>query len=127
VVGRGEAGCGTDCAIDIGRNAAVAADHVVVVVADPCLEARWRPGRLDTPDQANVNQDAQHVVHGLERNGAHLGPDGLSDGIGCHVGLARDRSQDGQSLARDPVAALTKKVSRVAKHRLDPSGSGAIQ
>src|SRR6185437_16083691 len=44
LVDRGEAGCGTDRAVDVGRAAADAADHVVVIVADPGLEAGRRPG-----------------------------------------------------------------------------------
>jgi hypothetical protein len=93
---------------------------VVVIVADPGLEARGRPGGLDTPDEAHIDQDAEHVVHRLDRDGAHLRPDGLGHGIGRHVGLTRNRSQDGQALARDSVAALTKQVGRVGGHVPDP-------
>jgi hypothetical protein len=40
VVDGSEAGRGADGAVDVGHEAAEATDHVVVVVADPSLEAR---------------------------------------------------------------------------------------
>jgi hypothetical protein len=36
------------------------------------------------------------------------------------MGLARNRSQNRQALARDSVAVLMKEVGRVRKHLLDP-------
>ena len=45
---------------------------------------------------------------------------GLGHGIGCHMGLTRNRPQDGQALARDSVAALTKEIGRIGRHILDP-------
>src|SRR6516164_2131123 len=72
VVDRREAGRGADRAVDVGRAAAAAADHMMMIVADPGLEARRGPGGLDTPDQARVDQDAEHVVHRLERDRAQL-------------------------------------------------------
>ena len=89
---------------------------MVVVVADPILEASRRPGGLNAPDEAFGDQDAEGVVHRLERDGADLGPDGLGHAVGRDVGLTRDRPQDSQSLGRDLNTALPKEVSRVGGH-----------
>jgi hypothetical protein len=67
---------------------------MMVVVAHPILEASRRAGGLNAPDQPLCDQDAERVVHRLERDGADLGPHGLAYGIGCDVGLTRDGPQD---------------------------------
>jgi hypothetical protein len=94
---------------------------MVMVVADPILEPGWRSGGLNAPDEALDNQDAEGVVHRLERDGPDLAPDNLGHAIGRDVGLARYRPQDRQSLGRDLNAALTEKVCGIAGHaeRLD--------
>ena len=89
---------------------------MVVVVADPILEASRRPGGLNAPDEAFGDQNPEGVVHRLERDGADLGADDLGHGVGCDVGLTRYRAQNGQSLGRDLNAALTKENSRVPDH-----------
>lgn len=61
-------------AIDIDHPTTGTADQMVVVVINPILEEGRRPGRLDPPDEADVNQDRQRVVHRLARNGADLTP-----------------------------------------------------
>jgi len=83
---------------------------MVVVVADPILEASWRPGRLNAPDQAFGDQDGEGIVHRLERDGADLGPDDLGHAVGGDVGLTRYRPQDGQSLGGYLDTALSKEV-----------------
>ena len=89
---------------------------MVVVVADPILEARRRSGGLDAPEQAFGDQDAEGVVHRLERDGTDFGPDGVGHGVGGDVGLAGNRAQDCQSLRSHLNAALPKEVSRVGGH-----------
>jgi hypothetical protein len=89
---------------------------MVVVVADPSLESGRRPGGLNAPDEAGGDQDAQGVVHRLERDGTDLGPGDLSYAVGCAMGPAGYGPQDGQSLGRDLNATLTKEVSRVDSH-----------
>jgi hypothetical protein len=89
---------------------------MVVVVADPILEASRRPGGLNATDEAFGDQDAEGVVHRLERDGADLGPDDLGHAISRDVGLTRHRPQDSQSLGRDLDTALPKEVSRVSVH-----------
>jgi hypothetical protein len=89
---------------------------MVVVVADAILEACGRPGGLDAPEEVFGHQDAEGVVHRLERDGPDLGPDDLSHAVGCDVRLTRHSPQDSQSLGRDLNAALPKEVSRVSSH-----------
>jgi len=60
---------------------------MVMVVADSVLESRGRSGGLNAPDQMLGDQDAERVVHRLERDGADLGPHGFGDRIGRDVGL----------------------------------------
>jgi len=43
------------------------------------------------------------------------------------MGLSRNRTQHGQSLAGDSVTALTKEVSRVGEHVLNLSKTGTDQ
>jgi hypothetical protein len=89
---------------------------MVVVVADPILESGRRSGGPNAPDQALGDQNAEGVVHRLERDGTDLGPDDLGHGVGRDVGLTRYRPQDSQSLGRHLDAALPKEVGRVGGH-----------
>lgn len=89
---------------------------MMVVVANPILEARRGPGGLNAPDEAFGDQEAEGVLHGLERNGPDLGPDELRHAVGADVGLPSDRPQDGQALGRDLNATLTKEVCRLGGH-----------
>ena len=89
---------------------------MVVVVADPILEAGGRSGRLYAPDQPLGDQDAEGVVDRLERDRPDLGPHGLGHRVGGDVRPTRDRPQDGQSLGRNLNTVLSKKVSRVGGH-----------
>ena len=107
---------GADRAVDVDHAAADSTDQMVVVVADAILEARRRPGGLNAPDQALGDQQAQGVVHRLQRDGADLGPDDLGHGVGRDVRLTRDRPQDRQSLGRDLDAAFTKESCRIGRH-----------
>jgi len=92
---------------------------VMVVVADPILEASRRPGGLNAPDQAFGDQDAERVVHRLERDGADLSSDDVGHGVGCDMGLARDRPQDSQTLGCDLNAALAQEVCGVGHVQTD--------
>ena len=86
---------------------------MVMVVADAILEASRRSGGLNAPDEAFGDQEAESVVHRLERDGADLGPDDLGHAVGGDVRLPRDRPQDRQSLGRDLNPVLTKEVGRI--------------
>ena len=90
-----------------------------MVVADPVLVARRRPGGLDAPEEALVGEDAERVVDGLARDGADLGPHDLVDVVGGAVRPVGHRPQHGQPLGRDLQAVL-------AEERIDvDGGSGA--
>ena len=116
VVGRREARSGADGAVHVDHAAADATDQMMVVVADPILEAGRRAGGLDAADQAFGDQEAQRVVHRLERDGADLGPDDLGHAIGGDVGLAADRAEDRQTLGRDLNAARAKERRLIRSH-----------
>jgi hypothetical protein len=117
-VDRRETRGGADCAVDIDETAADSTDQMMMVVADAILEAGRRAGRLNAPDQAFGDQDAEGVVHRLQRDGADFSPDDLGHAVGRDVGLARDRLKDGQSLRRHLDTALPKEVGRVSGHGL---------
>ena len=89
---------------------------MVVVVADPILEASRRSRRLNSSDESRSGQQAEGVVDQLQRDGADLGPHGLGDTISGDVGLASDRAQNSQALRRNLNAVLTKKDSLIDGH-----------
>jgi hypothetical protein len=71
VVRRGQAGCLTDRAVNVGYYTARAAHDVMVVVPDPALEPRLPAGRLDAPNEPCRGQRVQSVIDGLEGHVAH--------------------------------------------------------
>lgn len=89
---------------------------MVMVVADPILEARRGPGWLNAPDEALGDQEAESVVDRLERNRPDFGPNELGHAIGRDVGLPGHGSQDRQALGRDLNASLTKEFRRLGGH-----------
>jgi hypothetical protein len=89
---------------------------MVVVVTDAILEAGRRPSRLNAPDEALGDQDAEGVVHRLERDGPDLRPGDLGHLVSRDVRAACDCPQDSQSLGRDLDAVLPEEVSRVGGH-----------
>jgi hypothetical protein len=90
---------------------------MVVVVADPRLEAGGRPGGLNAPDETLGDEQAQGIVNGLERDGPDLGPDGIGDLVGRDVGLPRNGPQNGQPLGGDLNAVLPKEIAGVGRHQ----------
>jgi hypothetical protein len=89
---------------------------MMVVVPDPILEASRRPGGLNAPDETLGNQDAERVVHRLERDDTDFDPDDLGHAVGRDVRPTRDRPQYGQPLGRELNTALAKQISRVSGH-----------
>jgi hypothetical protein len=89
---------------------------MVVVVADSILEASRRSGRLNAAQEAFAHQDAQRVIHRLERDGPDLTPYDLGNAVSRDVGLTRNGPHDGQTLRGHLNAALAKEVCRVAGH-----------
>src|SRR5580693_9880231 len=78
VVGRGQAGCLADRAVDVGDRTARPADDVVVVVPDAPLEPGRAAGRLDAADKTGRGERVQRLVHGLQGDV----PDPLADAGG---------------------------------------------
>lgn len=88
---------------------------MVVVVADTIFEAGRRTGRLDAPEDPFGDQQAERVVHRLQRDRADLGPDGLGNRVGGDVRLPRDGPQDSQPLGCDLNTELAKEIG-VIRH-----------
>jgi hypothetical protein len=89
---------------------------VVVIVADPILEASRRSSGLNAPDQSFGNEEDQGVVYRLQGDGTDLGPDDLGHGVGRDVGLTRDRPQDRQPLGGDLNTPFTQEGRRIGSH-----------
>ena len=89
---------------------------MVVVVADPILESRRCPGWLNAAEESFNNQDAERVVHRLERDGTDLGPNGIGHAVSCDVRPTRDGPQYSQPLSRYLNTVLPQEVCRVTHH-----------
>src|SRR5207244_3764600 len=68
VVNGGETGRVADRAVDVDQLAAVAANQMVMVVADPVFETSRRARRLDATDEPLGAEETQRVVDGLKRD-----------------------------------------------------------
>jgi hypothetical protein len=69
-------------AVDVDGPAACAADEMVMVVADPGLEARRVPGRLQAADKPGGGKRAEDVVDGLNGHAAQPRQRRLPDLLG---------------------------------------------
>jgi hypothetical protein len=116
VVRRRQAGSRAHRAVDVDHTAADPTDQMVVVVPDPGFEASRRTGWLNTPDDPFNDQDAEGVVHRLERDRTDLRPDGLGYAIRGDMRLTRDRPQHSQPLGRNLKAVSTKELRGVSHH-----------
>jgi len=85
----------TDRAIDIGECAAQTAHGVMVVIPDSGLESGGGAGGFDAAQDPSLHQGGERVVDPLPRNRAQPGTDRVDYGIGCGVGLVRDRFEYG--------------------------------
>lgn len=116
VVGGRQTGRGTDRARDVHDAAADSTDQMVVVVADPVLEARRGPGGLNAPEKPFAHKDPEGVVDRLQRDGPYLGPDDVGDFVGREVRPTGECTQHGEPLRGDLDAALTKQIRLVGGH-----------
>jgi hypothetical protein len=107
---------GSDRAVNVNQTAAVSTNQMVVVVAHPILETSRGSGGLNATDKARADQNAQRVVHRLERDGPDLCPDSVANRVGGDVWLTRNRPQNGQSLRGYLNTVLPKELSRVDGH-----------
>jgi hypothetical protein len=92
---------------------------MVVVVADPVLVARRRPGGLDAPKDALVGEGGKGVVDRLPGDGPERDPHDGVDVVRGPVRLIRDRPQDRKTLSGQPKAVPAQK--RIVINR-DDSG-----
>jgi hypothetical protein len=99
-VRRRQAGSKAHRAVDVDHTAADPTDQMVVVVPDAGLEASRRAGRLNAPDDAFTDQDAECVVHRLERDRPDLRPHSLGYAIRGDMRLTRHHPQHSQPLGR---------------------------
>jgi hypothetical protein len=109
IVGRSEARGRAGGALDVDDTPTVAADQMVVVIADAILESSRRACRLDPPEEPSIYQNTERVVYRLERDGSNLVPDDVRYFVSRHVRAARYRPQHSQTLSGNLNAALTKK------------------
>jgi hypothetical protein len=89
---------------------------MVVVVADPAFEERRRSSRLNAPDDAFRDQDAERVIDRLQGDCTDAGPDDLGHAVGRDVGISGDRTQNGQPLGGDLNTPLAEEIGGVGGH-----------
>jgi len=100
VVGRGQARCLADRAVNVGDRTAHPADDVVVVVPDPPLEPGRAAGRLNAADQTGRGERVQRLVHGLQgdvaNSLAHAGRERLDPEVVAVPHRLEQRHADGR-------------------------------
>jgi hypothetical protein len=100
VVGRGQARCVADRAVDVGDRTAHPADDVVVVVPDAPLEPGRAAGRLEATDKPGRGQRVERLVHGLQGNVAnplaHAGGERLDPEVVAVAHRLKQRDADGR-------------------------------
>jgi len=67
VLGDLDAGRWANEALDVGHDAAIPTDQMMVVIAGPGFKERRAPGRLNPPRQSHADERTQRVIHGLGR------------------------------------------------------------
>lgn len=88
-------------ALDVDHGAAVAADDVVVVVADTRLEAGGAAGRLDATNQPSARERREHVVDSLRRDRADPLARRLRYRVGGFVVAGPHRGEHGKARPGD--------------------------
>jgi hypothetical protein len=100
VVGRGQAGCLADRAVNVGDRTARPADDVVMVVPDAPLEPGGAAGRLDATDQPGRGERVERLVHGLQGDVphplAHAGGERLDPEVVAVAHRLEQRHPDGR-------------------------------
>jgi hypothetical protein len=114
---RVQAWCRALDAVDISRGAAVAAHHVMVVVAGSGLVQRGAAGGLDPPGEPDPDQGGERVVDGLAGDRTESSPYELGDLVDPQV--ARSLPKHGQH--RDPLDGAPQRCSPDVTLWLAPS------
>jgi hypothetical protein len=106
----------TNRAIDVFGPATGAADHMVVVVTHPWIEAHRRTRRLDATHELVLAQNPQGVVDRLPRDGADFGSHRFGDFVGGAVRMLHDGVQHTNALRSDMEAYLAKAMGMGLLH-----------
>ena len=103
-------------AIDVVHDAALAADHVMVVVADASSCSRARPwARCDA--RCRPHRTAEHVVDRLRRHAAKLGAHLVDDDFSGRVRMFREHLEHGDARPGDPKAGCPQQLGRRLRMR----------
>ncbi len=106
--------------------AAVSADQMVMIVADPTFVERRGSNGLDAPYTSLFDEQAQGVINRLARNCADFGAGGIADGIGSAMWVGIDGLHHGDALWSDVDPEVAKGGREVSghgfnRHRIDRS------
>lgn len=113
IVGRMQARGAADSAVDVRQLAALAAHHMVVIVANAGFVAGDMALRLYLPDDSQLREKLQRIVDSLVR---HIGvpfANGRNDGFGIRVRVRSDSGQYRNAGLRNPHRCRLQ-------HLLDP-------
>lgn len=121
VVGRGQAGCLADRAVNIDDDTTRPAEQVVVVVTDTSLEPGRTPGRVDTTDQARRGERMQSLVHRLQGDVTHSIAHARGDRLDSKVVTLPDGLEQRDASGRHPQASTAQLISRSLGCGHDPN------
>ena len=102
----GQAGGGTNSAVDVEHHVARPTDQMVVIVTDSIFVSRGGSSWLDSTNEVLVDQDAQRVVDSLARNRTENGPDIVSQLVGGGMSMGRKCPHDRKALSGDLHAVV---------------------
>ena len=100
-VARFQAWSRAGCAVDDCDIATRSANHVVLVVAHPRLEAGGRTGRIDPAGQIGFRKCTQDVVDGLGRDRTQAGTDLGRQGVDIGMRMCAHPGQHGDPRTGD--------------------------
>ena len=99
---RFKTGAVPDDAVHVLNPAALYADHMMMIIADPCLIERRGVCRFDAPYQSHFQQGVKVIIDGLTGEGTEAFAGGGGDIIGVEVPAAVNRREDGETGRGDP-------------------------
>ena len=99
-------------ALDVVHDTALAADHVMVVVADAQLVERGRARGLDATHDAGLPAHAEHVVDRLRRHAPELGAHLADDEVRGCMWVFREHLEHSHARRGDPKAGCPQQVGR---------------
>ena len=96
-VGGMQTGCLAEGAVHICNVSATAADHMVVVIPNPCFKPRRRARRFYSAYLICLYQRRQHVVDGLLGDAAQLGANSTDNGVDIGMRVGAHRTENGNA------------------------------